>query len=119
MAEQVFHLCRVEVGGRSAAPVELDDRALPGNALADVLDFPFQCFEIRDHNPLVFLNRNIARAEQAEVFAKRQMHVERNGSGGSLGASVIIFEIVRAEIFLPDRSGGIAGVARAGAIVLL
>ena len=47
------------------------------------------------------------------------MHVERKRRARLVGARVELFEIVGAEIVLPDRRRGIAGVARAGAIVFL
>ena len=39
--EQIFHLRGRQVSGRSAAPMELYNRARMGNLLADVLNLPF------------------------------------------------------------------------------
>src|SRR5271156_2504610 len=117
VAEQIFHLCGSQIGGRSAAPVKLNHRTIFGNALADVFDLAFQGVEIWDGDVLVFLNGNIARAEQAEAFAEGNVHVERKWRGIFFGAGVEAFQIVGAEIIFPDRRGGIAGVARTGPII--
>src|SRR5271170_3775203 len=77
VAEEIFHLRGSQIGGRSAAPVKLNHRTVFGNALADMLDLAFQGIEIRDGDVLVFLNRNVARAEQAEAFAEGNVHVQR------------------------------------------
>ncbi len=45
------------------------------------------------------------------------MHVERDGRARGFGLGVDAFEIVGAEVLLPHGGGGIAGVARARAIV--
>ncbi len=38
--EEVFDLWGSQIGGSAASPMELHDRAIPGNAAAYVLDFP-------------------------------------------------------------------------------
>ncbi len=45
------------------------------------------------------------------------MHVERNRRARGVGVGKRLFEIVRAEIFLPHGRGGIARVARSRAVV--
>jgi hypothetical protein len=63
------------------------------------------------------LDDDIASAEEAQAFAKRNVHVERDGGFSALGFFVDFFEVGGAEGIVPDRRGGIAGVARAGTVV--
>ena len=67
---------------------------------------------------MILLNDDVAGAEQAQALAEGKMHVERNGAARFVGRAIALLEIVGAEIVLPDGSGRIAGVARAGAIVV-
>ena len=97
--------------------MKLHDGPIAGNEFADVLDFPFECFDVRRRNAMILGDHHVARAEQAQAFAEGKMHVERNRRARRIRARVELFQIVRAEIILPDRRGGIAGVARPRAIV--
>src|SRR5216684_2555256 len=115
--EEILDLHGCQIGGSAAAPVELDYGAIPGDAAADAFHFLFQDVKIRRSDTFVFLNNDVAGAEEAEAFAEGNMHVERNGSFGALGFIVHAFEISGAECIVPDRSRGIAGVTRPGAIV--
>ncbi len=92
-------------------------RALARNHSRDVVDFLLERGEIGNRHALIFLDRDVARAKKAKAFAERKMHVQRERRAAQIGGGVAPFEIVGAEIVLPNRSGGIAGVARAGAIV--
>ena len=47
------------------------------------------------------------------------MHIERNGAARFVGHAKPLLQIVRAEIVLPDGSGWITRISRAGAIVFL
>lgn len=116
-AEEVFDLRRRQISGSAAAPVKLHDRAITGNAAADVLDFALQYVQVWGRDALVFLDDDVARAEEAQALAKGNVHVERDGRFSALGFFVDFFEVGGAEGIVPDRRGGIAGVARAGTVV--
>src|SRR4029077_6512435 len=116
-AEEIFDLRGSEIRGCTAAPVKLHDRAITGNAVADASHFAFQDFEVRWRDAFIFLDDDVAGAEEAQAFAKRNVHVERDGRFSALGFFVDFFEVGGAEGIVPDRRGGIAGVAGAGAIV--
>ncbi len=58
-------------------PVELDYRAFAGNHLRDVVDFLLERSEVGNRHALILLNRDIAGAKEAEVFAEGKMHVQR------------------------------------------
>jgi hypothetical protein len=47
------------------------------------------------------------------------MHVERDGRLRGLGLGVDAFEVIGAEVFLPNGRGRIAGVARTGTVVTI
>ena len=64
VAEKIFHLRGSQIGGRSAAPVKLNHRTILRYALAHVLDFAFQGVQVGNRDFFIFLNRNIAGAEQ-------------------------------------------------------
>ena len=53
--------------------------ALPGVKAVvtsrDVVDFPLQGFDVRRSDAVVLGDHHIARAEQAQAFAKRKVHV--------------------------------------------
>ena len=116
-AEQCFHLFRRQISGRAAAPVKLHDGPLARNEAADVLDFALESFDVGRRDAVILGDDHVAGAEQAQALAEGKMHVERNGSARRIGRRVELFEIVRAEIVLPDRRGGIARVARPRTIV--
>src|ERR1700689_36772 len=119
MAEKIFHLRGSQIGGRSAAPVKLNHGAIFRNALAHMFDLSFQGVEVGNRDFFIFLNGNIAGAEQTETLAKGDMHVERKRRSFFFRARVKTLQIVRTEIFFPHRRGGIAGVTRAGPIIFL
>ena len=73
--------------------------------------------KIRRRDAVIFCDDHVAGAEQAKAFAEGQVHVERDGRARGFGLGVDVFEVVGAEGVLPDGRGGIAGVARARAIV--
>src|SRR5882762_9646738 len=116
-SEQILDLFGRQVGWRAAAPMELDHGAILGDAAADALHFLLQHVEIGWCNAFVFLNDDVAGAKEAEAFAEGNMHVERNGSFGTLGFFVYALEIGRAEGIVPDRSRRIARIARPRTIV--
>lgn len=115
--EEVFNLFGSKVGRCAAAPVELHHGAQAGDGEADAIDFFLKDIKIRRRNVFVFLNNDVACAEEAQTFAKGNVHVERNGSLGAVGFDVNFFEIVNSEGVVPDRRGWIAGVAWAGTVV--
>jgi len=116
-AVQIFDLRRSEIGGSAAAPVELDDRAIFGDATADALRFALEDFEVRRCDALVFLDDDVACAEKAKALAKGKVHVEGDRGFGGICLFVDFFEVGGAEGVVPNRRGGVAGVAWAGAIV--
>jgi len=63
------------------------------------------------------LDDDIAGAEEAERLAEGKMHVKRNRRSRGVGFGVDFFKVSGAEGVVPDRCGGIGGVARPGAIV--
>src|SRR5258707_4015719 len=115
--EEVLDLLGCQVGRSAAAPVELDYGAILGDAAADAFHFLFQDVKIRRGDAFVFLNDDVARAKKTEAFAEGNVHVERNGCAGALGFIMHAFEISGTETIVPHRGRGIAGIARAGAIV--
>src|SRR5712692_9886751 len=115
--EEILDLLGCQVGRSAAPPVELDYGAIFGDAAADALHFLFQDVKIRRGDAFVFLNDDVTGTEKAEAFAKGNMHVEGNGCARSLGFTMHAFEVSGAECIVPDRSRGIAGVTRPGAIV--
>ena len=78
---------------------------------------PLENFDVRRRDAVILGDHNVAGAEQAEAFAEGKMHVKRNRSARRVGRRVELLEVVRAEIILPDRGRGIAGVARSRPIV--
>src|ERR1700680_1917781 len=116
-AEKVFDLRRSQIGGSAAAPVELHHGAVAGNAAADMFDLSLQYVQIWGRDALVFLDDDVAGAEEAETLAKRDVHVERDGGFGALGLFVDFFEVGRAEGVVPNGRGGVAGVTRAGTVI--
>ena len=116
-AEEVFDLRRSQIGGSAAAPVELDYWAIFGNAAADAGDFALEDFEVGRRDALVFLDDDVAGAEEAETFAKRDVHVEGDGGFGGVGLGVDFFQVGGAEGVVPDGGGGVAGVAGAGTVI--
>src|SRR6266404_4505234 len=116
--EEILDLVGREVGGCAAAPVELDDRAIFRNATADALHFLLEHAEIGWGDTFVFLDDDVAGAEKAEAFAEGNMHVEGDGGAGGFGFGVNFFEIGGAKGVVPNGGRGIAGVTRAGTIVL-
>src|SRR6202789_2468446 len=119
MAEKIFHLCGSQIRGRSASPVKLNHGAIRRNALAHVFDISFQGFQVGKRDFFIFLNGNIAGAEQTEALAKGNMHVKRKRRSFFFRARVKTLQIVGTEILFPHRRGGIAGVTRAGPIIFL
>ena len=116
-AEQAFHLLRRQIRRCAAAPVKLHDGPFAGHEAADVLDFALENFDVWRRDAVILGDDHVARAEQAQALAEGKMHVERNRSARRIGRRVKLFEIVRAEIILPDRRRGIARVARSRPVV--
>src|SRR5229473_5974642 len=115
--EEILDLLGCQVGRSAAAPVELDYGAILGDTAADALHFLLEDVKIRRGDAFVFLNDDVASAEETEAFAEGNVHVERNGCAGALGFIVHAFEISGAEGIVPDRGRGIAGITWPGAIV--
>src|SRR5947207_10534630 len=115
--KQIFNLLGSEIRRRSAAPMKLHNRSRTRNAEADSINFLFQNIEIRRRNFFIFLNDYVARAKQAQALAEGNVHVEGNWCARSVSFGVNFLEIVDAEGVVPDGCGGIASVARSGAIV--
>ena len=104
--------------GDAAAPVELHDGTSLGDAAADALHLLLQDVKIGRRDAFVFLNDDVAGAKEAQALAERDVHIERDGRPDTLGFFVHTFEIGGPESVVPNRRRGIAGVARAGTIVL-
>ena len=119
VGEKIVDLFGREISRGAAAPMELRYGTIAANTTRDTIDFLFESGEIGRSDALIFLNDDVARAEEAEAFAERKMHVERDGRAFGVGVFDGGFKIAGAERVNPDRSGGIAGVARAGAIVAI
>src|SRR5216683_873153 len=116
--EEILDLLGGEVGWRATAPMELDDRAIFRDAAADALHLLLQNVKVGWRDAFVFLNDDVARAKETEAFTEGNMHVQRERRSGMLGFFMHFFQIDRAESVVPDRSGGIAGIARPRTIVL-
>lgn len=97
--------------------MELHDGAVIGNAVAYVLDFALKDFQVRRRDALVFLDDDVAGAEEAEALAEGNVHVEGDGGFGAVGFFVNFFKVGWAEGVVPDGRGGVAGVTRAGTVV--
>src|ERR1700722_13132108 len=82
VAEKIFHLRGSEIGWRASAPVKLSDGPFAGHSRANVTDFFLERVQVGNRYTFVFLNGDIAGAEQAEAFAEGKMHVKRNGCRG-------------------------------------
>src|SRR5713226_4725278 len=115
--EEILDLLGCQIGGSAAAPVELNDGAILRDAAADALHLLLQHLEVWRGDAFVFLNDDVASAEETEAFAEGNVHIERNRCAGPLGFSVHAFEIGRAEGIIPDGRGWIAGIAWPGTIV--
>ena len=116
-AEEIFDLRGSEIGGSAAAPVELDYRAIFGDMVLRCSISRFRISRYGGATRFVFLDDDVAGAEEAEAFAERNVHVEGDGGFGGVGLGVDFFEVGGAEGVVPDGGGGIAGVAGAGAVV--
>src|SRR5216684_1781631 len=116
--EEILDLLGCQVGGSAAAPMELDYGAILRDALADALQLLLENAEVGRRDAFVFLNDDVARAKETEAFTEGNMHVQRDRRSGMLGFFMHFFQIDRAESVVPDRSGGIAGIARPWTIVL-
>src|SRR6266478_6288230 len=116
--EEILDLLGCQVGGSAAAPMELDYGAILRDALADALHLLLQNVKIGWRDAFVFLNDDVARAKETEAFTEGNMHVQRDRRSGMLGFFMHFFQIDRAESVVPDRSGGITGIARPRTIVL-
>src|SRR5438445_11138359 len=114
--EQIFHLRGRQVGGRSAAPMELHHRTRTGNLLADVFNLAFQCGEIWWSHAVVFGNDHVAGAKQAKAFAKGQVHVNRNRVARRVGLFVGALQVVYPEFVASDRRGRVPGIERSGSV---
>src|SRR6185437_10983733 len=98
--------------------MELNYWAFAGNHARDMIDFLLERGEVRNCDALILLNGHVTGAKEAEAFAEGEMHVKREWRASQIGGGAALFEIVGTEIVFPNRRRGIAGVARAGAIVL-
>src|SRR6516164_2642445 len=70
-------------------------------------------------NALVLCNDDVARAKEAEAFAKGKMHVERNGAALLVGGDESFFVFLRAEGVSPDRCRRVTCITRARAIIAI
>src|SRR5207245_6987414 len=68
--EEIFNLLRGQISRRAAAPMELDDGAALGNAVADAFHFALEHAEIRRGHAFVFLDDDVAGPEKAQAVAK-------------------------------------------------
>src|SRR5580704_2408964 len=97
--------------------MKLNHRPFSRYVSCDVIDFALQRREVRDGDIFVFLYGNRASAEQAKVFAKRDVHIQRKWSGQFFRARIIFLEIVWSEVIFPYRRGWVTRIARAGAVI--
>ncbi len=116
-SKQIFHLFWGQVCGRAAAPMELHDFARARDEAPGVLDLMLEGSQVSRHLVMVLGDDHVARAKQAEALAKREVHVQGDRRARLFRLFVGALQIVGAEILFPNRRRGIAGVARAGAIV--
>src|SRR2546429_346355 len=116
--EQVLDLFGRQVRRCAPAPMELDYGAILRDAAADAFHLPLQHVKIGWCDAFVLLDNDVACAKEAEAFTEGNVHVQRNGCPSTLGLFMHPFEIGRTESIVPDRRGGIAGIARPRAIVL-
>src|SRR6478735_4463824 len=72
-SEKAFHLFGRQIGRRAAAPMELHHRPLPRNEAADVLDFPFQNFDVGRSYAVILGDYHVAGAKQAQALAEGKM----------------------------------------------
>ena len=81
------------------------------------LDFAREIIEVVGGGAAPLGDDGVAATEPAAAFAEGQVHVERDRRlcGVSLGEKLI--EVVRANVVLPDRGSGVAGVTRPGTVV--
>src|SRR6267378_5509442 len=115
--KQIFNLIGSQIGGGTAAPMKLDDLALLRNAAANAIQFLLQHSEIWGSDALIFLDDHVAGAEQAQALAKRNVHVEGDGTLRAFRFFVNVLQVVWPEGIVPYWRGRIAGVARPGPVV--
>src|SRR6267142_1952978 len=115
--KQIFDLLWSQIRRGAATPMKLNDLALLRNAAAHSIQFLFQHAEIRGSDALVFLDDYVAGTEQAQAFAKRNVHIEGDGSLRAFRFFVNSLQVVRSEGIVPDWRGRIAGVAGSGPVV--
>jgi hypothetical protein len=63
----------------------LDYWAILGHVLADVLDFAFENVKVGWGDGFIFLDDDVAGAEEAEAFAEGDVHVEGDWGLGGVG----------------------------------
>ena len=115
--EQVLDLFWSEICGGTSAPMKLHDGARPRDAEADAVNFLFQDVEIRRRDFLVFLDDDVTRAEKAQAFAKRNVHVKRNRCTSGVSILMNFLQVIYAEGIVPDGRSRVTRVARPRAII--
>ena len=113
-------LIAIEIRGRSAAPVELDDGALGVVQLAVHRDLTFELIEIRIRDGAALrTDDHVAGAERAVLFAKGKMEVDRKRDAAPvlLDALEMSREFLRPHRIVPDRRRRVGGIARTDKIV--
>src|SRR5260370_21666728 len=114
-AEQILDLFGRQVSGCAAAPVELYDRAIFGDAAADAFRFALEDIKIRRRHAFVLLDDDVAGTKEAEAFTERNVHVKRDRRVGALGRFMHSFEIRRPPGGVSRSGPGIARKTRAKA----
>jgi hypothetical protein len=97
--------------------MKLHYRAVARYEAADVFNFPLERLNVRRRYAVILCDHDVTRAKKAQAVAEGEMHVKGNRRVRRVRGGVILFKIVRPEIILPHRRGGIAGVARSRAII--
>ena len=116
--EEVLHLRGREIGGRTAAPVELHHRARAIYVRGHMLDFTLERRQTKEGRTLWSLVMTTLHAQNRHRLSQkgRCMYSETGVLCGCR-LRVNVFKIGGAEIILPHGRGGVAGVTRTGAVV--
>ena len=117
--EESFELLHGQIGWRSAAPMELEEPAPLAQYFRDVGQLLGCVVQELLYDLRLLGNDDVATAVVAALLAKGNMDIHHESFIGRLrGSSQGRTVVVRVETRAPFRDRGIAGVPRAGPIVL-
>ena len=115
---EALHLLGGQMGGRATAPVLLSRRARHADRPPHRLHLAGDALDVALGNARVVGDEPVAGAEVAQAAAEGNVHVDRETVLRiHIRPAQLIDELSGPVVLLPDRCGGVAGVARRGAVV--